>query len=155
MLRAGHTIASYTWADINPDAHTATSHRLFSLQKRHPEQLPSSALVGWDRRLPFYFNCISLASLESFPEGIDVIIAGPPFQPFLDAGRHKGTKDPRRKALIQVTRLIEHIERTQPNGIGYIIEDVPGTEKHPAVKELLGHPLHLERCACLRLRDPT
>ncbi|WP_416274472.1 DNA cytosine methyltransferase, partial [Limnohabitans sp.] len=90
-----------------------------ALRARHPDQLPASALVGWDRRLPFNANCINPTSLHSFPEGIDLIIAGPPCQPYSDAGRHRGTKDPRSKALIQVARLIQHLDCTQPAGIGY------------------------------------
>ena len=45
FLRAGHHIASCTWADINPDAHIATSHRLQLLQRRFPEH--SHPLPSW------------------------------------------------------------------------------------------------------------
>ena len=144
LLRAGHSIASYSWADINPDAHAAASHRLLALQARHPQQLPTAALVGWDRRLPFNANCLNPNSLHSFPDGIDLIIAGPPCQPYSDAGMHKGIKDPRSKALIQVARLIQYLDATQPAGVGYIIENVPGTDKHPAIQAMLGTPLHLD-----------
>jgi len=36
ILKSGHAVASYTWADIDQDAHTATSHRLARLHARHP-----------------------------------------------------------------------------------------------------------------------
>ena len=113
LLRAGHPIASYTWADINPDAHTATSHRSQILQQRYPLQLPPASTHGWDRRLPFNANCITPDSLSSFPSGIDLVIAEPPCQPYSDAGRHKGMHDTRSRALIQVTRLIQHLDHNQ------------------------------------------
>ncbi len=36
ILKSGHAVASYTWVDIDPDAHTATIHRLDRLHNRHP-----------------------------------------------------------------------------------------------------------------------
>ena len=148
FLRAGHHIASYTWADINPDAHAATSHRLQLLHRRFHAQLPSPALRGWDRRLPFNANCLSPTVLCGFPAGIDIVIAGPPCQPYSAAGRNKGLADPRSQALLQVTRLIHHLQLTQPNGVGYILENVPGTDKHPAIAATLDVPLHLDAPPC-------
>ena len=52
ILKAGHKVASYTWADIDPDAHTATIHRLARLRNRDPLLLPPEATIGWDTRLP-------------------------------------------------------------------------------------------------------
>jgi hypothetical protein len=46
ILKAGHAVASYTWADIDPDAHTATSNRLARLHNRHPLLLPPGAMEG-------------------------------------------------------------------------------------------------------------
>ena len=62
--------------------------------------------------------------------------------------RHKGLADPRSKALIQVTRLITHLQLTQPNGVDFILENVPGTDKHPAIAKMLGTPLHLDAPPC-------
>jgi hypothetical protein len=52
VLKAGHAVASYTWADIDLDVHTATAHRLTRLRHRHPNLLPREAIDGWDIRLP-------------------------------------------------------------------------------------------------------
>ncbi len=53
VLKSGHAVASYTWVDIDPDAHTATSHILIArLHDRHPLLLPLGAIDGWDTRLP-------------------------------------------------------------------------------------------------------
>ena len=40
VLKARHAVAAYTWADIDLDAHTATTHRLAGLHSRHPLLLP-------------------------------------------------------------------------------------------------------------------
>jgi hypothetical protein len=34
FLKAGHAVASYTWSDIDPDAHATTSHMLTRLHLR-------------------------------------------------------------------------------------------------------------------------
>jgi len=52
ILKAGHAVAAYTWADIDPDAHTTTSHRLAWLHNRHSLLLPPEAMEGRDSRLP-------------------------------------------------------------------------------------------------------
>ena len=149
LLKGGHYISSYTWADINPDAHTATNHRLAKLQQRFPLQLPPSAVEGWDKRLPFNCNCISPATLHpSFPDGIDLVIAGPPCQPYSTAGKHKGLGDPRSGALINTVRLICYLHASQSDGVRYIIENVPGTEKHPEIARMLGAPVKLDAPPC-------
>ena len=149
LLRAGHSIRTYAWADINPDAHKATLHRLQRLQDRYPTQLPASAILGWDRRLPFNANCLSPDGItHMFPQGIDLVIAGPPCQPFSKAGRHRGLEDPRSKALLNVARLIYYLHSTQPGGVTYIIENVPGTDRHPEVQRMLGTPAWLDAPQC-------
>ena len=45
LLRARHHIATYSWADINPDAHTATLHRLSLLQSRFPTLLSPASIL--------------------------------------------------------------------------------------------------------------
>ena len=47
-----------------------------------------------------------------------------------------------------MARLIQHLDRTQPAGIGYIIENVPGNDKHPAIQATLGQPLQLDAPPC-------
>ena len=149
LLRGGHYISSYTWADINPDAHQATGHRLAKLQRRFPAQLPPTAVEGWDRRIPFNVNCITPELLSpSFPDGIDLVIAGPPCQPYSTAGIQKGLGDPRSGALINMARLISYLHSTQRNGVRYIIEKVPGTERHPEVARMLDAPVKLDAPPC-------
>ena len=149
LLRAGHSIRSYAWADINPDAYLATKHRLLLLRSRYPRQLPAAAIQGWDRRLPFNANCLSPEGIQAmFPSGIDLVVAGPPCQPFSSAGRHRGLEDPRSKELLNVARMIHYLHHTQPHGVSYIIENVPGTDKHPEVRRMLGDLLWLDAPPC-------
>ena len=68
----------------------------------------------------------------------------PPCQPFSTAGKHRGLEDPRSKALLNVARLIHYLRHTQPHGVSYIIKNVPGTDKHPEVKHMLGDPVWLD-----------
>ncbi len=78
-LKAGLSIASYTWADIDPNAHTATSHMLTRLHRRHPLLLPAEATTEWDTRLPMDTRTITPALLtKAFPAGFDIIITSPP-----------------------------------------------------------------------------
>ncbi len=77
-LKAGLSIASYTWADIDPDAHTTTAHRLTRLQSRHPLLLPTEATTGWDTRLPMDARTITPAQFtQAFPAGVDIIMTSP------------------------------------------------------------------------------
>jgi hypothetical protein len=49
----------YAWADVDPDAHTATSHRLNILQQEFPNLLPATAISGWAEHLPGDVRSIS------------------------------------------------------------------------------------------------
>ncbi len=71
-------MASYTWADIDPDAHTATSHRLARLHDRHPLLFPPEAIDGWDTRLPMDARTITPELFtHAFPAGVDLIMTSP------------------------------------------------------------------------------
>ena len=126
----------------------AARARLRRLHHRYPDQLPLSALKGWNTRLPFNANCLSPGVLRNFPEGIDWIIAGPPCQPYSSAGKHKGTRDLRSTTLLNVARLIRHLEEVQPAGVGFILENVPGVQRHPEILNMLGPGVELDAPPC-------
>ena len=72
-------MASYTWADIDPDAHTATTHRLARLHNRHPLLLPPEAMDGLDTRIPMDARTITPELFtQAFPAGVDLIMTSPP-----------------------------------------------------------------------------
>ena len=142
LLKAGYQIGSYTWADINPDGHTVLQHTIPTLHEQYKGQFPLSATQGWDTRLPFDINLITREMLiEKFPLGAHVIIAGPPCQPYSIAGKGKGLTDKRSSALMSVARTITHLSRHQNQGVGYVIENVPGVKDFPEVLDTLGSPL--------------
>ena len=77
LLRTGHHIQKYTWADTNPDTHTSTKHRLAQLQKQYPTQLPLTSITQWDNLLPLEPTLITTNNIgATIPEGIDILIAG-------------------------------------------------------------------------------
>ena len=78
VLKAGHAVSSYTWANIDPGVHTATTHRLARLHNRHPLLLPPEAIEGWDTRLSMDAKTITPALFtHAFPAGVDLIVTSP------------------------------------------------------------------------------
>ena len=149
LLKAGYTIGSYTWADINPDGHTVLQHTIPTLHKQYKKQFPPSATQGWDTKLPFDINLITRELLmQKFPTGAHVVIAGPPCQPYSIAGKGKGLTDKRSSALLSVARTITHLARHQNQGVGYVIENVPGVKDFPEVLETLGAPVLADAPPC-------
>ena len=131
-LKAGLTIASYTWADIDPDAHTATAHRLKRLQHRHPLLLPEEATTGWDTRLPMDTRTITPALFtQAFPAGVDIIMTSPPMLPQHLPRTHRGNGQPAHATLLKILRLIRHLASTQRGGVGFIW-DTPDRSPLPA-----------------------
>ena len=55
LLRYGYAINPYAWVDIDPDAHTATSHCIVCLRLQFPNLLPPEVIKDWDSRLPMEF----------------------------------------------------------------------------------------------------
>ena len=97
------------------------------------------------------FNASSISPVvvrQSFPNGIDVVVAGPPCQPYSSAGKGKGFRDPRSKAMLAVARLLVYLDATQAAGVGYIVENVPGTRNHPKVRDTLGEGVLLDAPPC-------
>ena len=149
LLKAGYTVGSYTWADINPDGHTVLQQTIPALHEQYKTQFPLAATRGWDTRLPFDINLITRELLiQNFPSGAHIVIAGPPCQPYSIAGKGKGLTDKRSSALLAVARTITHLARHQNQGVGYVIENVPGVKDFPEVLETLGTPVHADAPPC-------
>jgi ribonuclease HI len=148
LLNKGHSIALYIWMDINPHAHAAVQDRLEELHAKFPEQLPRSAFAQWDTTLPY--DCTKISPdliLYACPEGLDIVAAGPPCQPYSDAGFGKGLNDRRSLALLAVARIITFLHHTQGN-LAFMIENVKGTEKFPELTEMLGEGVLLDAPPC-------
>ena len=131
-IKAGLSIASYTWADIDPDAHTTTAHRLTRLQSRHPLLLTAEATNGWDTRLPMDARTITPALFtQAFPEEVDIITTSPPMLTQHLPRTPRGNGQPTHATLQQIHRLIRHLASTQKGGIGFIW-DTPVRSPLPA-----------------------
>jgi hypothetical protein len=132
LLKAGHAVASYTWADVDPDAHAATTHRLARLLARHPLLLPPEATNGWDTRLPMDIRTITPALFaQAFPAGVDIIMTSPPMLAKHLPKTIRGSGQPSHATVFQIHDLIRHLATTQEGGLGFIW-DIPFGPPLPA-----------------------
>ena len=140
LLKAGHAVASYTWADIDPDAHTATTHRLARLHARHPLLLPPEATNGWDTRLPMDTRTITPALFaQAFPAGVDVIMTSPPMLAKHLPKTIRGSGQPPHATVLQIHDLIRHLATTQEGGLGFVWDTPFGPPPLPAhVIDMMG-----------------
>ena len=120
-MKADHKVASYTWADIDPDAHTATTHKLAMLHSRHPLLLPPEATVGWDTRLPKDTRTITTELFtQVFPTGVDLIMTRPPMLTRHLPREHRGSGQTARATISQINYLIRHLATNHKGGLGYV-----------------------------------
>ncbi len=76
LLKVGYAISSYAWVDIDPDAHTATSHRIAHLRSQFPHLLPRETIKNSNSRLSLDVGTISTELLkDTFVEGINLVLA--------------------------------------------------------------------------------
>jgi len=121
ILKARHTVASYTWVDIDPDAHTATTHKLARLHNQHPLLLPREAMEGWDTRLPMDARTITPALFtQAFPAGADLIMINPPMLPQHLPRTHRGQWQSAHATVGHISCLIQHLAATQEGGVGFV-----------------------------------
>jgi hypothetical protein len=149
VLKAGHKVASYTWADIDPDAHTATTHRLARLHSRHPLLLPPEATVGWDTRLPRDTRTITPELFtQVFPSGVDLIFTSPPMLDKHLPKQHRGIGQPAHATISQINYLIRHLATTQTGGLGFIWDAPHGPKLTPLMQTLMGPSTILNAPKC-------
>ena len=132
-------MASYTWADIDPNAHTATTHRFATLHNQHPLLLPPEAKAGWDTRLPMDARTISLALFtQAFPAGVDLIMTSPPMLPQHLPRAHKGQWQSAHATTGQISCLIQHLAATPEGGIGFVWNIPVGSPLPAHVLSMMG-----------------
>jgi hypothetical protein len=121
LLRTGHHITKYTWADTNPGTHTSTQHRLAQLQQQYPTQLPLTSITQWDNLLPLEPTLITTNNIAAtFFEGIDILIAVLPT--YTSPSATKPTiASPHERAIKHIIQLTRSLYTTQINKIGYLI----------------------------------
>ena len=88
-------MASCTWAYIDPDAHTTTTHRLARLHSRHPNLIP---FRGYSRvgHPPTYGRMTITPAVfpHVFPTGVGLIMTNP-LMLAQHSHKHTGDKDNR------------------------------------------------------------
>ena len=87
-LRNGLSISRYTYSDASSMARQAAHRRITRLQCRYPRQLPAAAVDEWTS-VSQDVHQITAPQLASLPP-VDLLAAGPPCQPFSQAGNSKG-----------------------------------------------------------------
>ena len=142
-------MASYTWADIDPDAHTATSHRLTRLHSRHPQLLPPEATEGCDTRLPMDARTITPALFaHAFPAGVDLIMTSPPMLPHHLPLAHRGQGQSAHATIGLISCLIQHLAATQEDGIGFVWDTPVGSPLPAHVLSMMGSSTVLKALKC-------
>ena len=142
-------MASYTWADIDPDAHTATTYRLARLHNRYPLLLPPEATIGWDTRLPRDTRSITPELLARvLPTGVDLIMTSPPMLAKHLPGDHRGCGHHAHATISQINHLIRYLATTQEGGMGYIRDAPYGPKLSPQVHALMGPSTVLNAPKC-------
>jgi ribonuclease HI len=148
LLKAGHHINTYAWADTDPDAYTSLQHRITQMQEKYPGQLPPSATANWNTSLPLDITHITPQDLHTnFPTGIDIIIANLPTYP-PSTQKHTNKIRPQELALKHIIRLIHFLYTSQPLHIGYILANTPSPNNHPSVQKELGPAITLDGPPC-------
>jgi hypothetical protein len=83
LLKAGHHIKTYAWADTYPDAYTSLQHRITQMRERYPCQLLLSSTAHWNTLLPLDITHTTPSDLQTnFSTCADISIANlPTYQP--------------------------------------------------------------------------
>jgi hypothetical protein len=148
LLKAGHHIKTYVWADTNPDAYTSLQHPLTQMRERYPRQLPLSSITHRNSLLPLNITHITSTDLQTnFPTGIDIIIAIlPTSQPITPKDTSKIR--PQELSLKHIIRLAHFFYTSQTRHMGYILANTPSPNKHPLIQEGLGPAITLDEPPC-------
>ena len=139
ILKAGHEVASYTSVDIDPNAHTATAHRLARLHSRHPRLLTMEAIDGWDTRLHMDARTTTPALFTyAFPAGAYLIMTSPPMLAQHLPRTHKGQEQSAHTTVLQISHLILQLATTHRGGIGFVWDNPLRSPLPAHVQNMMG-----------------
>ena len=136
-VHASHAVASYSWADINrPDALVALVVPVFAVYITVTRiSSPSLPARRGTRDSHSMTIACHLASLETYPRGIDGLLQPPPppspVPAILKCRQAQGDKRPQKAQPFStcVAHLIRHLEEVQPGGVGASSWNVPGVQR--------------------------
>ena len=110
-----------------------------SLQQEYPRQLPDSAILGWNKRVPQDVALISGMFLEKLIADhglVDLLGGGWECQSVSRAGRHEGIYDPRFAYFYDLLRITNWLQDEQPQGLAYVFKNThPGERQAPNVQK--------------------
>ena len=138
-LAAGYTVRCYTYVDRDAKSRRIAKAALAALQTQYPQQLPATAVNAFDKRLPQdVAQCseLFLTQLVAMNGPVDLLGVSWECQSVSRAGRQRGAMDPRFQYFYDLVRMVNFFQRTQPQGMIYILENTyPGERCTTAVQK--------------------
>ena len=129
----------YTYVDRDATSRQIAHAVLASLQRQYPLQLPSTAIRGFEKRLPQSISAVSplfLTTLVATNGPVDLLGGSWECQSVSRAGRQMGAMDPRFTYFYDLVRIINFFQLEQTSPIIYILENTyPGEHCTPAVNK--------------------
>ena len=113
-LAARYSVRCYTYVDRDATSRQIAHANLASLQEQYPLQLPSTALNGFDKRLPQSISAISplfLTTLVATNGPVDLLGGSWECQSVSRAGRQLGAMDPRFTYFYDLVRIINYFQQ--------------------------------------------
>ena len=154
-LSARHVIRCYTYVDHDPISRRIAKKVLQHLQQQYPDQLPLSATLAFEKRLPQSVQCISnllLGNLVTRHGPVDLLGGSWDCQSVSRAGKQQGAEDPRFKYFFNLVSIINFLQREQASPLIYLLENTYPGERCTAalqkaadlVQSFLGAPILLD-----------
>eukprot|EP00873_Tetraselmis_striata_P021843 jgi/Tetstr1/442107/TSEL_030264.t1 len=140
LCAAGHRIATITLVENDAAVRAAGILELNRVRAKWTALISADAIAdAYDRLLTHDVQLLTTDMFAALPR-VDLLVATPPCQPFSSAGRNQGLHDERAKPFYGVCRLVKQLNRAQ-SSITYVIENVAGAGRFPAIRAALGDPV--------------
>eukprot|EP00873_Tetraselmis_striata_P046577 jgi/Tetstr1/466841/TSEL_011299.t1 len=140
LCAAGHCIATITLVENDAAVRAAGILELNRVRAKWTALISYDAIANAYDRLPTHDVQLLTTDMFAALPRVDLLVATPPCQPFSSAGRNQGLHDQRAKPFYAVCRLVKQLNRAQ-SGITYVIENVAGAGRFPAIRAALGDPV--------------
>eukprot|EP00873_Tetraselmis_striata_P022573 jgi/Tetstr1/442837/TSEL_003214.t1 len=140
LCAAGHCIATITLVENDAAVRAAGILELNRVRAKWTALISYDAIANAYDRLPTHDVQLLTTDMFAALPRVDLLVATPPCQPFSSAGRNQGLHDQRAKPFYAVCRLVKQLNRAQ-SGITYVIENVAGAGRFPAICAALGDPV--------------
>eukprot|EP00873_Tetraselmis_striata_P004193 jgi/Tetstr1/424457/TSEL_014986.t1 len=140
LCAAGHCIATITLVENDAAVRAAGILELNRVRAKWTALISYDAIANAYDRLPTHDVQLLTTDMFAALPRVDLLVATPPCQPFSSAGRNQGLHNQRAKPFYAVCRLVKQLNRAQ-SGVTYVIENVAGAGRFPAIRAALGDPV--------------